>query len=163
MVDMGDSREIAYEEFDSGEMFAISSQRIRKFYEKMWRQTRKDFGLTQNEIDVLLFLKSHPDVDTAANIASYCALSRSLVCKSVETLLEQGYLTSQTDKQDRRYLHLTLTDRAMQIIKELEERNKEFWNSLLDGISKEDRNFLLQILKQMRLNLKQMGVDITKH
>lgn len=160
MEETGDRREFDYEEFDSGEMFVISSQKVRKLYEKMWRDTRKEEQLTQNEIDVLLFLKNHPQVDTAAGVASYCALSRSLVCKSVETLLKENYLIAKTDEQDRRYLHLKLTDKAAGTLIWLDEKNKEFWEKLLKDISGEERSFLLLILKKMRMNLKQMGVDI---
>lgn len=159
---IGDRREVDYEEFDSGEMFAISAQKVRKVYEKMWRDTRKHWGLTQNEIDVLLFLDNHPQVDTAAGVASYCALSRSLVCKSVESLLSADYLTAQTDEHDRRFLRLKLTEKSREILKELGAQNQLFWNNLLAGVSDEERNSFLLILKKLRINLKQMGVDINK-
>ena len=150
------------EEFSSGEDFSISSQKIRKIYERMWMKTRKTYGLTQNEIDMLLFLKKHPNIDTAADIASCCSLSRSLVCKSVEALLKIHYLVVQTDKQDRRYLHLKLTDQAIQVLKELETRHARFWEVLMTDVSQEEILIFKKVLGKMRGNLEKVEEDMAQ-
>lgn len=155
-------RDSISEEFSSGEAFSISSQKIRKIYEKMWMKTRKAYGLTQNEIDVLLFLKKHPNIDTAADIASCCSLSRSLVCKSVEALLRIEYLVVLTDKQDRRYLHLKLTDQAIQVLRELETRHTQFWEALMRDISQEEILLFKQVLCKMRRNLERVEEDMAQ-
>lgn len=162
MDDAGRCKESAYKEFDSGELFVISSQKTRKIYEKMWKQTRIQNGLTQNEIDVLIFLKQHPHLDTAADIASHCALSRSLVCKSVDTLIKEEYLIVRTDEFDRRYLHLRLTEQAKQIVKELWVKNRQFWDDAFADISNEELEVFQKVLKKVRVNLEKVGTDVTK-
>lgn len=152
-------QDIIFEEFRSGENLIISSQKIRKIYEKMWIRTRKTYGLTQNEIDVLLFLKRHPAMDTAVDIASCCSLSRSLVCKSVENLLKKNYLAVHTDPHDRRYLHLELTQEAKKVLTELAELGDEFWTILQKGIKEDEMDMFLKVLKKMRNNLESIVPD----
>ena len=59
MESQPDGGESIYRQLSTGEAFIISSQRVKKIYEKMWSETRRVYRLTQNEIDVMLFLKNH--------------------------------------------------------------------------------------------------------
>lgn len=145
--------DLIYRKLSTGEAFIISSQKIKKIYEKMWSETRKVYGLTQNEIDIMLFLKNHEEMDTAADISRYRTMSRSQVCKSVEDLAEAGYLISLPDRQDRRYLHLKLTEDAGTVLQELQKLREWFWNGLQEGISREEMYTFLDVLGKMRGNL----------
>ena len=143
-------------EFNSEENFILSFRRIKKSYKKLWVQTRKKWGLTQSEIDLLLFLKNHPNFDTEVDIARGCSLSRSLVCKSVEELLNSQYLIVQTDKQDRRYLHLKLTEKAKAVLPELEAQKQQFWNLIQGGITAEEKKQFMNTLGKMNDNLEKV-------
>lgn len=137
------------------ENFIASFQIIKKGYEKRYIQVRKSYNLTQNEIDVLIFLKRHPDKDTAGEIAGGQLLSRSLVCKSVEFLLNNEYLVSQEDKEDRRYLHLKLTDKAETILQKLLQVRQDFCLILERNIGREEMDIFLRVFNQMKLNLEE--------
>lgn len=133
--------------------FIISFQKIKKCYEKMYADVRRSYNLTQNEIDVLIFLKRHPGLDTAGEIAGGQSLSRSLVCKSVESLLDNQYLIAEEDREDRRYLHLKLTDKAEDILRELLQVREDFWSILKKNIGREEMDVFLRVFDQMKLNL----------
>lgn len=136
------------------ENFIISFQKVKKYYEKMYTGVRKSYGLTQNEIDVLIFLKKHPDMDTAGEIACHQSLSRSLVCKSVESLLDNQYLIAAEDKEDRRYLHLKLTEYADTILLKLLQVREDFWLILKKNIGREEMDVFLRVFDQITLNLE---------
>ncbi|WP_339789008.1 helix-turn-helix domain-containing protein [Tissierella sp.] len=53
--------------------------------------------MTQNEIDVLLFLHNAAPLNTASDIARYRAMSKSMILKSVDALYRKGYLSYETD------------------------------------------------------------------
>lgn len=156
MESQPDGGESIYRQLSTGEAFIISSQRVKKIYEKMWSETRRIYQLTQNEIDVMLFLKNHGDLDTAADIARYRSMSRSQVCKSVEDLVDSGYLMSIPDQHDRRYLHLKLTDEAGSVLQELQRLREWFWQELQEGISSQEIDIFLHVLERMRSNLKEI-------
>lgn len=134
--------------------FIISFQKIKKCYEKMYADVRKSYNLTQNEIDVLIFIKRHPGLDTAGEIAAGQSLSRSLVCKSVESLLDNHYLIAEEDREDRRFLHLKLTDRAEEILQKLLQVRDDFWSILEKNIKREEMDVFLRVFSQMKLNLE---------
>lgn len=50
-------------------LFLIFSWKIKKVYEKMFYQVSEELELTQNEIDVLLFLHNNAPLNTASDIA----------------------------------------------------------------------------------------------
>lgn len=137
------------------ENFILSFQKIKKYYEKMYSKVRKSYNLTQNEIDVLIFLKRHPDMDTAGEIACGQSLSRSLVCKSVESLLDNQYLIAAEDREDRRYLHLKLTERAEALLRELLQVREDFWSILKHNITREEMDIFLRVFDQMEQNLEE--------
>ncbi len=67
-------------------LFLIFNWKLKKVYEKMFYSLTKEFELTQNEIDVLLFLYNNSLLNTARDIARYRAMSKSMISKSVDSL-----------------------------------------------------------------------------
>ena len=99
-----------------GELLVLSAMQVKKKHTKMCAQVIKEQPLNQNEVDILLFLKQHREVDTAAEIAKYRCVSKSQICKSVDDLTRQGYLIVIPDEKDRRYQHLSLSEKGNQIL-----------------------------------------------
>ncbi|WP_406241887.1 MarR family transcriptional regulator [Tissierella carlieri] len=64
---------------------------------KMFCKLTEELQLTQNEIDVLLFLHNAAPLNTASDIARYRAMSKSMTLKSVDALHRKGYLSYETD------------------------------------------------------------------
>jgi len=156
MDSMSDSGEHLIQKLSSYEDFFVISQRIKKTYDKMWTDVRKEYELTQNEIIVLLLLKNNPDLDTSADIAEYCSLSRSLVCKSVEELMKNGYLLVKTDRKDRRYQHLILTSNADKVLSKLQQMRERLWSIQKEGITEEEIDAFYLVLLKMRRNLEKV-------
>ena len=156
MEEKTDCGEDLYKRYSTGEAFIVSSQMVKKLYERMWSDTRKHYELTQNEIDVLLLLKNFAPMDTAGDIARCRALSRSLVSKSVESLIQCGYLDGEPDSRDRRYFHLKLTEKAEQVLREMQKIRSNFWSMLQEGVTPEEMEQFLRVLGKMRHNLEKI-------
>ena len=89
-------------------LFLIFNWKLKKMYEKMFYQLTEELQLTQNEIDVLLFLNNNSPLDTARDIARYRAMSKSMISKSVDSLYRKGFLSYETDETDKRCIHLKI-------------------------------------------------------
>lgn len=63
----------------------------------MFCKLTEELQLIQNEIDVLLFLHNDAPLNIASDIARYCAMSKSMILKSVDALYRKGYLSYETD------------------------------------------------------------------
>ncbi|MDO4555437.1 MAG: winged helix DNA-binding protein [Lachnospiraceae bacterium] len=136
-----------------GESFIISAIQVKKNYEKMCAKAIEGRDLTQNEVDIMLFLCHNEQIDTSAGIARYRCLSKSQVCKSVDALTRDGYLFVRQDKKDRRYQHLQLSERGFEIIGEIEKCRREFLDKMREGISEEELENFLNVLRKIRKNV----------
>ena len=134
-------------------LFLIFSWKIKKVYEKMFYQVSEELELTQNEIDVLLFLHNNAPLNTASDIARYRAMSKSMISKSVDSLYKRGYLSYDIDELDKRCIHLKIEPVAMPIVKKLHEVQKEFFNILTSNISEEEHKAMEIVLNKMYENI----------
>ena len=134
-------------------LFLIFSWKIKKVYEKMFYQVSEELELTQNEIDVLLFLHNNAPLNTASDIARYRAMSKSMISKSVDSLYKRGYLSYDIDELDKRCIHLKIKPVAIPIVKKLHEVQKQFFDILTSNISEEEYKVMETVLNKMYENI----------
>ncbi|MFR4352163.1 MAG: MarR family winged helix-turn-helix transcriptional regulator [Roseburia sp.] len=119
--------------------------KIEKAYRKFFWDEMEAYQLSPNEILVILFLsRSGEDGNTARDIARFEGVSKALVARSVEGLAERGYLTMERDASDKRMYHLHLTEDCGELVARIGEKQRIFFERLLDGIPEEH----IQITKQ---------------
>lgn len=124
-----------------------------KLYEHLCAQAAERYELTQNEIDVLVFLKVNGSINTAKDIAKYRVISKSLVCKSVKELVARGFLQCNVDSSDKRVQHLLITDSAQEAVEELLEAQEKFFGMLYSGVTEEEDRVLTGILNKIIANV----------
>lgn len=137
------------------EGISLMMLRIRKSIRAALRQAGREEGLSQNEIEVLLFL-CHNHLDTARDITQCRGISRSLVSKSVDTLLKRGYIEVRQDEADRRVSHLTLLPKARNIVEKLEQVRREYMETLCRGITREEGEAFMSIVRKMSDNVAEL-------
>ena len=130
-------------------------QRLRHRYEAGLRPAAQEYGLTRNEIDVLLFLANNPGLDTASDIVGLRGLSKSHVCKSVDDLTRRGYLAGRVDDRDRRRVHLRLLPDAAPAVRAAQAAQRRFFQNLYRGVSPEERKVLAAVLEKVEHNIKE--------
>ena len=113
----------------------------------------RDFGLTQNELAVLLFLNNNPSLDRAADIVSCRGIAKSHVSLAVTRLEAQGILTRRYDPADRRACHLVLTEKGTEIAEAGAERQRQFFEALYVGISPEERELMRSVARKIMDNI----------
>ncbi len=127
----------------------------KRRYAEALRPVERKYGLTRNEIDVMLFLSNHPAHDTARDIVEMRSLSKSHVCKSVDSLTRRGFLSGRQDQRDRRCVHLTLLPGAAPAVQEAQQAQKLFLQRLSRGSTPAEEQMLAQSLKRLLRNLKE--------
>lgn len=125
---------------------------IKKAHQEALSDTISKFNLSPNEGIILLFLFKH-DLNTAKEIAEYRSISKSLVSKSINNLMDQGLIDLRVDLLDKRINRLDLTEKADPIIKELNQDEINFYTSLEEGLSEDDRKLLDGILNTLYENV----------
>lgn len=134
-------------------LFLIFNWKLKKAYEKVFHELIEEFKLTQNEIDVLLFLYNNAPLDTASDIARYRAMSKSMISKSVDSLYRREYLLYETDSMDKRCIHLKISSVAKPIIERLYQIQKDFFTTLTSNITEEEYKAMETVLNKMYDNI----------
>ena len=118
--------------------FWLGLRGMIKLYEKTMKTVCTAHALTMVETDIIAFLKNNPQKDTAAEIVELRMLSKGAVSKGVEALIQKELIRRYPDTEDRRRLHLQLTDRSELILTDIERAQTEFWNTVFEGFSEEE-------------------------
>lgn len=133
--------------------FFDAASRAKKEYTRCLEPVCRDFGLTQNELAVLLFLNNNPSLDRAADIVSCRGIAKSHVSLAVTRLEAQGILTRRYDPADRRACHLVLTEKGTEIAEAGAERQRQFFEALYVGISPEERELMRSVARKIMDNI----------
>ena len=134
------------------EEYIIKFLFIAKAIKNKNRSVISSYKLSPNEIDLLVALDMGL-YDTAKEIADNFEISKSLVCRSVDSLTKKGYIDTQKDEKDKRVTHLILREEAKPIVDTLKENRKKTTEDLLRGIDEEELKIFSKVLNQMKNNL----------
>lgn len=141
-------------EINRNNAFLKFSWKTKKMYEKMFYPALEELKLTQNEVDVLLFLSNNKPLDTAKDITKYRSISKSLISKSVDSLTKKDYLSHEVDEIDRRSIHLKITPTAIPIVERLHEIQKEYFDLLLHNVTDEEYEVFEMVLNKIYRNIR---------
>ena len=131
----------------------ISLSKLSKVYRAEVKTEMPDSDFSPHELDLITFL-SNNEMDTSKEIADFLGLSKSLIARSVDSLVAKGYLETNVDEGDRRYIHLVLTDRAKPIADRLRNIRKQFISSMTEGINQEQFTQFEAMLEKMVANVE---------
>ena len=134
--------------------FMHSAAKAKKTYERIFHDIAKAEKLTQNEVAVLLCLWNNPGYDTASDIVNYRMISKSHVCKAVDSLTERGYLSGRQEAADRRKVHLKIEPPAEKVVRRLAVVQMQFISGLFDGVTEEEQALFEKILDKMGQNME---------
>ena len=133
---------------------------ITKLDEQYLERIRGKYGLSQIEITIIGFLYNNPGKDTAAEIVELRMLPKGNVSQGVELLVKKGFLRRNTDRTDRRKVHLSLEETAIPLCNEIEKVNQSFKEQLLQGLTQQEKETYEKINRQLMKNIeKGMNFD----
>ena len=127
--------------------------RFKHFYRQRFAPLAEQLGLTQLEIDILLFLHNNPELCTASDICRYRALAKSNVSAAVERLRSRGVLTVSPAPGNRRQRLLGFTDEGCTMAAALAEIQRRSIEPLFAGFTLEEQQALQDYLRRMDANI----------
>ena len=121
--------------------------KIEKAYRKYFQDEMEKYHLTPNELLVLLFLaRDNGGCNTAR-------VSKGLVARSVESLVEKQFLVVERDAADKRICHLYLTQQCSALTEQMTEKKAAFFRRLAEGIPEEAIATTEQTLRRFMENI----------
>ncbi len=120
----------------------------------LYRNTQKFFDKVLSRYDVgsgqllsLFFINEHEGI-TMQELAQSGEVDKGTVTKSIQRLIEQGYVQARTDDNDRRIKRLYTTEKVAEVMKSLYEYRKELRSKLSTGLDFEAFEALLDAVTE---------------
>lgn len=136
--------------------FLHLTRQFERLYSKTIQQAAQKHGLSKTEADVLLFLYNNPEYDTARDIVEFRGIAKSYVSKTIELLIQKGFLLAQENENDRRMIHLKLQDNKLDVVRELKHTQEELFTLICRNISDHEREQLSLIFTKLSQNIKEV-------
>ena len=133
--------------------FLIRSQGLHKLYTSLFTPLLERRGLTQLEMDILLFLANNPAYDTARDIVEKRHLAKSHVSVGIDALAGRGLLERRLRDGNRKTIHLHLTEQAAPIVEEGRAVQAAYGELLLAGFTGEEKEELFRLLERIGKNV----------
>ena len=112
----------------------------------------KEYHLTGTEMTVLLFLYNNPEKNTATDIIKFSRMAKANISKAVEHLIRRDLLVRARDAQDRRVVHLCLTETALCMMPDLLGAAEQYLRGIFAGFSPEEMHKLSEFNTRMADN-----------
>ena len=111
------------------------------------------------EIHVLLFLANHPGQDTARDVAELRGMAKSQVSQAVEVLAGRGLLARRADGEDRRVVHLEITEQGAPLAREAQAIQAACGQRLLEGLTEEEQAVFLDLLERVLREMEDLSAE----
>lgn len=111
---------------------------LQQYLEECIAPVCREYNINSTEMTVLLFVHNNPDKNTARDVIEYSRLAKANVSKAVEHLMRRGLLVRVRDAQDRRLMHLSLTETAERIMPDLHAAAETYLRGIFADFSPEE-------------------------
>lgn len=136
-------------------MFDISfADKISRAYTRSCKALCHELDIPQTAFDILMFLANHPEYKSARDIVEIRRIKANLVSINVDRLVQEGLLVRREVAHDRRKVELELTEKAAPIVERGRTVQKQFIDTMLQGIDETTLAAFRTALMQMEKNIK---------
>lgn len=128
-------------------------------YDKYCQHVIREWGINSTCFQILMFLASFPDYNTARDVCVHRGLKTGIVSVSIEHLVARGLVERRVDPKDRRIQRLYLTDMAQELVESGNEIQNLFYNRLREGLTEEEFNNYYELTKKIQTIIDDMDRD----
>lgn len=112
---------------------------LEKEYGSYRKKIMNRFSLSAAEADILMFLSNNPQYDIAADISRIRKMPKSQVSTSIKSLCEKGYLCTDYKENNRKSIHLSLSESALSVAEYGKTVQGEFAALLFSEFTEEEK------------------------
>ena len=131
----------------------MSGIQLKKLLAKKSEHIMQESDLRPVELDILALLRKEKEVDTAKGIIERKHLSKAHISKSVENLRNGGFIQIIEDENDHRVLHIRLTEKSNDVIKEMNQIYSECKEIMQKGIDSDELAVVKRVIAKMNENI----------
>ncbi len=125
---------------------------ITTCYELLSSKVCDEYGLTQMQYDILMFLYNNPQHNTAADIVKIRKSTKSHVSTSLKGLEDRGLIKRLQSVENKKHIEIVLLEKAMPIIEDGIKAQKDFASNVLSGLTNEEKRICMSVFEKICRN-----------
>ena len=122
---------------------------ITGYYESLTRSVCGKYDLTQMEYDILMFLYSNPEFNTAADIVKIRKSTKSHVSTSLKKLENKELVERKQSEDNKKHIEIFLLDKAEEIVEAGINAQKQFAQNVLKGLTEEEKDMCINVFDKI--------------
>ena len=112
----------------------------------------REYNLGSGQSDMLRLLMHKGDGKNQDEISKELEIDNTTTSRTIQRLVKNGYVKKIKDEKDRRINRIYLTGKSKQVDAIVREIKKEVLEVLTDGITDDEFDAFMRVLKKMYLN-----------
>ncbi len=133
----------------------LQGTQFQKLYNRRIETLRQEYDLRKVDIDILYFLFKSGEHNTPKDISGLNLFNKGHISQSIGRMENQQLIYSVQDQDDRRCVHIMLTDKAVKVVEEITALRKQMYNIILKGVTPEEQDVLLKVSRKVNENIKE--------
>lgn len=133
----------------------LQGTQFQKLYNRKIEYLRREYNLRKVDIDILYFLFRSGENNTSKDISDLNLFNKGHISQSVGRMENQQLIYAVRDEEDRRCMHIMLTDRAVKVVEEITALRQQMYNIILKGVTPEERDVLIRVSHKVNENMKE--------
>ncbi len=125
---------------------------ITTCYELLSSKVCDEYGLTQMQYDILMFLYNNPQHNTAADIVKIRKSTKSHVSTSLKGLEDRGLIKRLQSAENKKHIEIVLLEKSMPIIEDGIKAQKDFASNVLSGLTNEEKRICISVFDKICRN-----------
>ena len=122
---------------------------ITSYYELLAREVCDTYQLTQMEYDILMFLHSNQQYNTAADIVKIRKSTKSHVSSSLKDLEKKGLVERIQSADNKKHIEINLLSKAEPIVEAGLKAQRQFARNVLSGLSEEEKKLFISVFQKI--------------
>lgn len=127
--------------------------RYKRLNERKIEKVMHEYDLRKIDLEIMLYLKSCGEKDTAKDIAATEMFTKGHISQSVSRMRDFGYIEVKQDDKDLRLQHLKLAEGAQKILDDVMTVKREVAKCVFAGITEEEKKLLRAVLQKINRNI----------
>lgn len=128
---------------------------ITSYYELLSGAVCEQYGLTQMEYDILMFLYNNPQHNTAAEIVKVRKSTKSHVSTSLKSLEDKDLIKRIQSTDNKKHITIVLLEQSKCIVEAGINTQKQFAQNVLSGLTEEERLMCIKVFHKICNNAEE--------
>lgn len=136
--------------------------KIRNYFIKQLNKKISFKDFSPNEISLLLALGNNPTINTASELCKVLMVSKGLISRSVDSLIERNLIIPIKNENDKRITYLKLNDESKTIVNSMNEAMIEINQDFIKLFDAEELKVIYKVNDKIKQFIKEKEEEINE-